>query len=162
MLKEEREELMNQKAVSDAKAENDRLKSELAGATAGATSGATKVKPIEVAEVKMVIAADLSNLVIQGRKVIAAEMKGESICITFDGGEEVEMAFNDAVAAVVVGFFSLNDVKQVSKALKPALQEISFDTGITNAQFAALAGVKNSQRVSCACECPVCSICFSV
>jgi hypothetical protein len=162
MLKEEREELMNQKAVRDAKAENDRLKSELAGATTGATSGATKVKPIEVAEVKMVIAADLSNLVIQGRKVIAAEMKGESICITFDGGEVVEMAFNDAVAAVVVGFFSLNDVKQVSKALKPALQEISFDTGITNAQFAALADVKNSQRVSCACECPVCSICFSV
>ena len=73
---------------------------------------------------------------------------------------EVEMA--GAVAAVVVGFFSFNDVKQVSKALKPALQEIFFDTGITNAQFAALAGVKNSQRVSCACECPVCSICFSV
>ena len=117
MLEEEREELMNQKAVSDAKAENYRLKSELAGATAGATSGATKVKPIEVAELKMVIAADLSNLVIQGRKVIAAEMKGESICIKFDGGEVVEMAFNDAVAAVVVGFFSLNDVKQVSKAL---------------------------------------------
>ena len=116
MLKEEREELMNQKAVRDAKAENDRLKSELSGATTGATSGATKVKPIEVAEVKMVIAADLSNLVIQGRKVIAAEMKGESICITFDGGEVVEMAFSDAVAAVVVGFFSLNDVKQVSKA----------------------------------------------
>ena len=42
MLKEEREELMNQKAVRDAKAENDRLKSELAGATTGATSGATK------------------------------------------------------------------------------------------------------------------------
>ena len=162
MLKEEREELMNQKAVRDAKAENDRLKSELAGATAGATSGATKVKAIEVAEVKMVIAADLSNLVIQGRKVIAAEMKGESICIKFDGGEVVEMAFNDAVAAVVVGFFSLNDVKQVSKALKPALQEISIGTGMTNAQFAALADVKNSQRVSCACECPLCLICFSV
>ena len=76
MLKEEREELMNQKAVRDAKAENDRLKSELAGATTGAASGATKVKPIEMAEVKMAIAADLSNLVIQGRNVIAAEMKG--------------------------------------------------------------------------------------
>ena len=79
MLEEERVELVNQKAVSDAKTENDRLKSGLAGATAGATSGATKVKPIEVAEVKMAIAADLSNLVIQGRKVIAAEMKGELI-----------------------------------------------------------------------------------
>ena len=104
MLEEEREELMNQKAVRDAKAANDLLrseavrdakaandllKSELAGATTGATSGATKVKPIEVAEVKMVIATDLGNLVIQCRKVIAAEMKGESICITFDGGEEV-------------------------------------------------------------------------
>ena len=136
MLEEEREEHMNQKAVRDAKAANDLpkseavrdakaanglLKSELAGATTGATSGATKVKPIEVSEVKMVIAADLSNLVIQGRKVIAAEMKGESICITFDGGEVVEMPFNGAVAAVVVGFFSLNDVKQVSKALKPCL-----------------------------------------
>ena len=72
------------------------------------------------------------------------------------------MAFTDAAAAVVVGFFSLNDVKQVSKALRPALQEISIDTGITNAQFAALADVKNSKRVSCACECPLCSICFSV
>ena len=79
MLKEGREEHMNQKAVRDSKAENGRLKSELAGATTGATSGATKVKPIEVAEVKMVIAADLSTLVIQGRKVISAEMKGESI-----------------------------------------------------------------------------------
>ena len=162
MLEEEREELMNQKAVRDAKAANDLLKSELAGATTGATSGATKVKPIEVSEVKVIIAADLSTLVIQGRKVIAAEMKGGSICITFDGGEEVEMAFNGAAASVVVGFFSPNDVKQVSKAFKPALREISFDTRITNAQFAALAGVKNSQRVSCACECPVCSICFSV
>ena len=79
MLEEEREELMNQKAVRDAKAANDLLKSELAGATTGAASGATKVKPIEVAEVKMAIAADLSTLVIQGRKVISAEMKGESI-----------------------------------------------------------------------------------
>ena len=120
MLKEEREGLMNQKAVRVAKAENDLLKSELAGATTGATSGATKVKPIEVAEVKIIIAADLGKLVIQGRKVIAAEMKGESTCITFDGGEEVEIAFTGAVAAEVAGFFSLNDAKQVSKALKPA------------------------------------------